>query len=134
MWDLNGSPDRRTDYPDEAPVVDYDNKGKQIGQDISLSSSSSSLKIIKDNNNNNNEDDDDNDNNRLFGFSMTNNNNQPVPVTHQFFPSFNDESSSQVGPTGTRNSPTGFPTTNWFERERDDGDGERKRVVTGDGE
>ncbi|GJT57448.1 floral homeotic protein APETALA 2-like protein [Tanacetum coccineum] len=107
MWDLNGSPDRRTDYPDE----EYDIKGKQIGQEVSLSSSSSSLKIIEDNNNN--EDDDDNDSSRLFGFSMSNNNNQPVPVTHQFFPSFNDESSSQVGPTGTTNSPTGFPTANW---------------------
>lgn len=106
MWDLNGSPDRRTDDLDEGPVEEYDTKGKQIGQEISLSSSSSSLMIIEDNNNN---EDDDNDSSRLFGFSMTDNNNQPVPVTHQFFPSFNDESSSQVGST----RPTDFPTANW---------------------
>ncbi|KAI3799013.1 hypothetical protein L1987_34301 [Smallanthus sonchifolius] len=109
MWDLNGSPDRRTE--DQELQVEYNNKGKQVGG--SVSNSISPVMVIDHDEASDQDENSDQGgfrkrtttgDNRLFGFSMTDNPSWDYnpPVTHQFFP---------LGDTPVET--TSFPTANW---------------------
>ncbi|KAK1410287.1 hypothetical protein QVD17_36822 [Tagetes erecta] len=89
MWDLNGSPDRKTE---DQPEYNNNNKGKQVER--SVSNSSSSLVMVIDQ-------DDASDNSDDFKIQYT------TPVTHQFFPL--GEVNSGVG------NMTAFPTASWID-------------------
>nr|QCC72904.1 AP2 [Macadamia integrifolia] len=129
MWNLNDSPDRKSEEDSEGCSVDGDDgKGKRVGS-VSNDNSSSSAVVIEDGSEEEEEVDDDDDDDggggggarrkrrsKIFGFSVmthnANNNNcssesEPV-VTRQFFPMEEPEMGTIQG-----GLPAPFPRAHW---------------------
>ncbi|KAK7406523.1 hypothetical protein VNO78_08150 [Psophocarpus tetragonolobus] len=112
MWDLNDSPDQRKDYESEGCSSSLnDDKGKRVG---SVSNSSSSAVLLEDGSEE--EDSDragnatlDKTSSKIFGFSVTHDDSNHLPVTRQFFPV--EDSEQPVSAAAAPGS--SFPRAHW---------------------